>query len=149
MLIRKMILLFVCISFCQAVVGNAQTLQVITDLSTKHQNCLDSGKHMLTCSELYYSEMDSMLHLAYENLKSRLSENGKTEIKAEQIRWLQKRDEYHKQTIKRYQKYVKSGEWGPEMYLMIYNDDEAEFVKKRVVELIKRLNSGCINRTMN
>jgi len=146
MLIQRINLLLACILFCRTVTVNAQTLETITDLSNKHQICLDSGTHMLYCSRRYYTEMDSMLNLVYRNLRTRLSEKRKTELKTEQIKWLHKRDEDHKHTVKTYEKYVKSGEWGPEMYLMIYYDHDAEFIRKRVVELINRLNTTGVNK---
>lgn len=117
--------------------SNAQTLESVNKLADNHQKCLDAGVNMQGCSKLFYHEMDSLLNLAYFNLKNRLTESEKPSLKKEQRLWLKKRDRYFEDQEKTFQKNFKSGEWGSDMFVTVYYND-AQFVRKRVVELIKR-----------
>jgi uncharacterized protein YecT (DUF1311 family) len=118
--------------------GYAQSLKTIEELERKHQACLDSGINMFGCSKRFYFQMDSMLNIAYNALRSALPPEGKAALKEEQLAWLKKRDIYFKKQNASYRKNVKSGEWGPDMYMVVY-DMDAEFVKERTINLFKRI----------
>ena len=111
---------------------------VIERLSEKHQTCLDSGINMLGCSRKFYFEMDSMLNVVYKDYKSTLNEIEKENLKKEQRDWLKKRDDFLAKENKEYQKNIDTQKWGPDMYMIVY-DNDANFVKKRIFELIDRM----------
>lgn len=118
--------------------ANCQSVKDIKKLEAANQRCLDSGMHMLHCSAYFNYEMDSMLNLVYEKLINSLDNNGKIFLKTEQKNWLKKRDSYFKKEDTGFNKRMKSGEDGPDMYMIVY-DDKADFVKRRVLQLIDRL----------
>jgi uncharacterized protein YecT (DUF1311 family) len=117
---------------------HAQNAKTIDEMSDKHQACLDSGINMLGCSSKFYIQMDSMLNVAYNNLKLKLIPPGRTNLKNDQLNWLHKRDVYFRNKDRIYREKFNKGEWGTDMAMINY-DDKAEFVKKRVLLLIKRL----------
>ncbi len=123
------------------IMSYAQTLSMISDLDRRHQNCLDKGQQMQSCSRLYYLQMDSVLNMAYNNLKLSLSSNDRLVLKKEEINWLKKRDKYFKNQVKEFQQKLKSGEWGPDMFMIVY-DNDAEFIKERNIVLINRISKA-------
>jgi uncharacterized protein YecT (DUF1311 family) len=131
----KKIILFtiITINFC----GHSQTLKKVTELENKHQDCLDSGIGMKNCSINFYSTSDSLLNIAYKNLKVKLNLTEQNALKTEQKIWLKKRDAYfvkaYKETINEYGNSPESND-----FKMIYFDMKSDFVIMRVKELIKR-----------
>jgi uncharacterized protein YecT (DUF1311 family) len=119
--------------------GQAQTVKTIEDMSHKHQACLDSGKDMLGCSRSFYSQMDSMITVVYDKLITVLNLTGKATLKKDQLDWLKKRDVFFKKQDKVFDDNYKKGKWGLEMQMVTY-DDKADFIKKRILLLIRRLN---------
>lgn len=120
------------------VTGQAQTISTINVLAEKHQSCLDSGIDMLGCSKSYYFQMDSMLNVVYNKLRASLSQSEKDSLKKEQLNWLKKRDLYFEKQNKEFREKAQSGEWGSDMAMITY-DNQAEYVKDRVIILIKKL----------
>jgi len=120
---------------------NAQSLSIMSDLERQHQNCLDKGEDMLGCSRRYYLQMDSMLNMAYNNLRKKCSKQEKAKLKNEQISWLKKRDKYLKEQENEFQKEYKAKEWGSDMFMVVY-DSDAEFIKERTLVLIRRANKN-------
>ncbi len=116
---------------------SAQTLDEVSILEHKHQICLDKGADMLGCSVRYYAQMDSVLNLAYSNLRSKIPLKEKDAFKAEQRDWFKKRDKYFKEEETGFKKQAQKEEWGSDMYMILY-DKEADFVRRRVIELINR-----------
>ena len=57
---------------------------------------------MLNCSRAYYSQMDSLLNVVYNNIRRPLDLAEKSALKQEQIKWLHKRDAYFKKIDKEY-----------------------------------------------
>ncbi|MEP6676161.1 MAG: lysozyme inhibitor LprI family protein [Ferruginibacter sp.] len=136
MIIKQAVcILFLC-SVCFA--GSAQTVATVNDLAAKHQQCLDAGIDMTGCSRGFCAQMDSMLNVVYNNFRTKLNVSGKEVLKKEQIAWLKKRDAYYKNQDKIYQDNIKSKKWGPDMQMVTY-DDKADFIKARVLALIKRM----------
>jgi uncharacterized protein YecT (DUF1311 family) len=82
--------------------SQAQTLRDLTTIDKKYQTCLDKGTNMLACSQLYYSQMDSLLNVTYNQLRRPLDQSGKAALKNEQLKWLGKRDVYFKKVEKEY-----------------------------------------------
>ena len=93
---------------------------------------------MLGCSKRYYYQMDSMLNVVYNKLKASLSQSKKDSLKKEQLNWLKKRDLYFEKQNKEFRYKFQSGEWGSDMAMITY-DNQAEYVKDRVIILIKKL----------
>jgi len=121
--------------------GQAQTLAELTNIDKKYKACLDKGANMLHCSQLYYKQMDSLLNVTYNNLRKPLGQSGKTALKNEQIKWLEKRDAYFKQIDKEYAAENSNGFAGNDSR-MIAIDEKARFVRTRVEELIIKLGNG-------
>jgi uncharacterized protein YecT (DUF1311 family) len=117
---------------------NAQSIQDVDRLTKKNQVCLDSGIDMLGCSKKFFAQMDSVLNVAYKSLRNGLSEQKKAALKQEQLQWLKKRDAFFKKSNQEFQKKYSTGEWGSDMAMVTYGD-QADFVKQRVIQLIKRL----------
>lgn len=125
------ILLIVCM------VGRTQTVKTVEDMAIKHQACLDSEIDMLGCSKSFYLQMDSMLNVVYHQLRATLGEKQKQALKNQQFKWIKKRDTYFNKQDNTLQKKYEKGEWGRDMEMITY-DDKANFIKERVIVLIKR-----------
>ena len=74
----------------------SQTLEKVEKLENKYQECLDSGSDMKKCSFDFYTTSDSLLNVAYKNLKIKLNTSEQNNLKIEQQKWLKKRDVYFK-----------------------------------------------------
>lgn len=100
---------------------------------------MDAGIDMLGCVQHFYIQMDSMLNVVYNNSKAILNLSEKEAFKKEQLAWLKKRDVYFKKKDKIFQDNIKKGNGGQDMR-MINIDNKANYVKARVLVLIKKLN---------
>ena len=118
--------------------GLCQNQKTIEHMAKAHQDCLDTGHDMLGCSKHYYFQMDSMLTLVYKKLYSKLDKNGKTALQKDQANWVKKRDLYFEKQEKAFADKLKTGEWGADMEMIPYGND-GEFIKNRVLILIRRL----------
>jgi uncharacterized protein YecT (DUF1311 family) len=134
-LIKYTILFFI----TQFKIGNAQTIQTIELMSKKHQACLDSGVQMLKCSRSYYFQMDSTLNVVYNKLKIKLNTKERDSLKRDEIAWIKKKDIYFKKQNEIYNSKFEKGEWGSDMYMITY-DNDAEFIKARIIVLLNKLN---------
>lgn len=135
-MIRKFILVSLPLTILlSSGIANAQALKDITHLERQHQKCLDTGNDMMGCLSRHYHQMDSLLNVAYNNLRKQMAQPEKDKLKEEQLEWLKERDSYFSQQRKEYQ--AKAEEFGRDALLMVY-DNNTEFVKKRVVYLINR-----------
>jgi uncharacterized protein YecT (DUF1311 family) len=115
-------------------VSNSQTLKTIQTLEKQHQDCFDKGGFMLGCSIQFNKQMDSLLNVAYLKKRQSMNPAQKTAFKKEQQLWLQKRDAYIKKIT---QKTKKETDLIGNDLQMVITDQEADFVKERVLELIK------------
>jgi len=112
----------------------------ILDIQEKQQQTeLDKGKRMMSVEQQYEVTMDSMLNLVYKDLMHRLSDSEKNKLRTEQREWIKNRDV----VFKEYSKPLKEME---EEYGMVPMDERmflyskrASFIKKRVLELIDKL----------
>lgn len=114
-----------------------QTLESISVFEKQNQDCLDKGEDMMGCSALYENQMDSMLNLAYNNLRKTLSQTEQDSLKTEEVNWLKKRDKEFKKIAKEETEELGEGEDA----LMATYQDEGNFIKARVIVLVKRLNT--------
>lgn len=117
---------------------NSQTIKTIDSISNAFQKRLDTGVEMLKCTRDFYLQMDSMLNVVYNKLRTKLNTSEKDILKKEQLTWLKKRDVYFKKENQKFQQKFDSNEWGSDMYMIIY-EEEAEFVKGRTIVLLKRI----------
>ena len=132
-------LIFIII-FTFSISNYSQTLEVVTNLENKYQECLDNGNGMKECAEKFYSTSDSLLNIPYKNLKLKMNLTEQNSLRIEQRNWLKKRDTYFEKayddTIKDYGNFPESQD-----FKMILIDKQSDFVIKRVKELIKRRNN--------
>ncbi len=120
-------------------VGSSQTMDEIAKMKAQCQSCLDSGVDMQGCARKYCIEMYEIVDTAFNNLSEKLSQQERALLKTEQVKWLKKRKQFEKEEEKEFQKKYKTGEWGTDMFMIVYEND-AEYTRKRIVELIKRRN---------
>jgi uncharacterized protein YecT (DUF1311 family) len=112
-----------------------QTTITIDSLEESYQACLDKGINMLGCSKRYYNQMDSMLNLVYRKLCKKISPSQGSKLKSEQLKWLSTRDQYFKNIPLDEEEKALQGEDRK----MLVISKKADFVKERVLGLIKKL----------
>ena len=117
----------------------SQTLKKVIELETKYLECLDNGIGMKNCPINFYSTSDSLLNVAYKNLKIKMNVAEQNNLQIEQRKWLKKRDEYFKKAYVEAKK-ENSGETQGSDFTMFYFNKKSEFVIQRVKELINRIN---------
>ena len=117
--------------------GFSQTLKTVKELEKTNEKCLDNEANGLQCSTEYYKQMDLLLNKVYNKLRSGLTGDEKSKLKKEQQLWIKKRDQYSETLYSETKEELGTSEG--EDFKMILRHNEAEFVKKRVIELIKRL----------
>ncbi len=129
----RILAIFMLVSCAFSFSAKSQTKVVLDTLDNRHQQCLDSGYHMLDCSSHFYDEMDSMLNVVYKGIRSKLDNAGKEQLKSKQQAWLKQRDK-HFHVL--YSEAQASGVTGSDVH-MVYFNKAAYYVRKRVEELIK------------
>jgi len=137
--IKRINLLIISMLLFYGTACDAQTLDEIARMKQQCKSCLDSGVDMQGCARKYSIRMYEMVDTAYDNLSKKLSQKERASLKNDQMQWLQKRDKFEKEQVKEFQKKIKSEEWGYDMFMIVYEND-AEFTRKRVVDLIKMRN---------
>jgi len=117
---------------------NAQTMETVNKVKTSYQSCLNNGNGMKNCAIEYYNQSDSLLNVAYKNLKLKLSSKEQSRLKKEQLDWIKKRDLYFEKV---YSDTKKEGHFleGSSDFDMVVFDEKANYVFTRVKELIKRI----------
>ncbi|WP_281234145.1 lysozyme inhibitor LprI family protein [Flavobacterium gelatinilyticum] len=117
--------------------SNSQTLETVYKMKSDYQKCLDKGIDMRGCALDYYNQSDSLLNVAYKNLKTKISSKEQSKLKKEQLEWLKKRDQFFQKV---YSDTKKQGNFieGTQDFDMIIYDEQARFVFGRVKELIKK-----------
>ena len=113
----------------------AQTLNTVDSLEKSYHSCLDKGVNMINCSKIHYSQMDSLLNVVYQKLKKKLPASQFGNLRTSQLSWLSKRDRYFA-NIPLEPEEIALGGKDKEMVII---DKKAEFVRKRVVMLLKRV----------
>ena len=125
------LLLFVNKSYTQSV-----NMKKVESINVNYQKCLDSGVDMLGCSNKYFFFCDKLLNEVYQIIRQKLSEKEKTNLRNDQLKWLKERDLFFIKAVKIAKE---EAEDLPEEDLqMIYMDKKSEYVKERVVFLIKK-----------
>lgn len=134
MIQKSLLICFMVFSFnCEA-----QTMETVNKIQTSYQNCVNSGNGMKNCAIDYYNQSDSLLNVAYKNLKLKVSSKEQSKLKKEQLDWLKKRDQYFEKV---YTDTKKEGHFveGSSDFDMVVFDEKAKFVFIRVKDLIKRI----------
>ena len=124
-----LLIFFVLFGYCSF--GQTQKTMVI--LETSYQACLDKGINMLGCSQVYYQQMDSMLNLVYKKVRKTMTPCQISRLKIEQLKWLANRDKYFKNIVLNTEERLLDEEDKE----MVITDKKSDFVRERVVELIK------------
>jgi uncharacterized protein YecT (DUF1311 family) len=79
--LKKAILIsIITLNFC----GYSQTLNEVVKIEKDYQKCLDSGNGMMFCAMDFETKSDSLLNVAYKNLKSKLNTSEQNKLKSEQ-----------------------------------------------------------------
>ncbi|MBN9297398.1 MAG: DUF1311 domain-containing protein [Filimonas sp.] len=132
---RKII--FCLFSFiCTLTIVNAQiTTHTLDSINNSYQACLDKGQQMIKCTSNYYAVMDSLLNIVYNAVRRKMDSTGRNALKADQLKWLKQRDIFFAKKDAQFEQKTKSGEWGRDDRLIIY-DEKAIFVEKRVEYLM-------------
>ncbi len=121
------------------VFANSQVVKTLDSLERVEQNCLDKGIKMSTCTWVYYTQIDSLLNIEYARFKNQLTaDKAKTTLQSEQLKWLSSRDLYFQKLEKRFMSNRKSGEWGKDAIMFVWQE-KAAYVKKRVLAIAAKL----------
>jgi len=113
----------------------SQSINTMDSLENSYQSCLDRGQHMLNCSKVYYQQMDSMLNMVYKDLRKKMTPADASQLKNSQIQWLKQRDKYFGNIVLE----PEEKSLGKDDQEMVILDKKSEFVRDRVLELMKKL----------
>lgn len=136
---KKGLIIFLLLCF-YSMNGFAQSVHTVDSIETAYHNCLDKGTFMSDCSRKFHTQMDSMLNVAYRNLMQTCNEIEKANLIAEQKQWLIKRNVCFRKSLAKSGKELKEESITPQDNEMFRIDNDAYFVKKRVVQLLKAIN---------
>ena len=134
---RNHVLAAICCIVFSNVQSHAQTRKTIDSLTRIRQACLDTGERMPYCTYLFLTQMDSLLVIVYDRTYASLSPAGKHALEKEQREWMTKRAAYFVRQDTLFNRKVRSEEWGPDMRMITYSD-KADFLKQRILTLLKR-----------
>jgi uncharacterized protein YecT (DUF1311 family) len=115
---------------------NAQSLKTVEQIKAANQKCLDKGENMYECALEYYFQADSLLNVVYKKLRQTLNAEEQLKLKTVQLQWLKKRDKYFQKVITETKKECDEGSY---IFRTSVEQQEADYVIKRVIELINKL----------
>lgn len=122
-------MLFVLLFSCSSKKDYKKELE---SLDHNHQVCLDNGDQMLTCSQHYYLQLDSMTNLIYADLLNRASNEQKEQLMKDHNEWLKKKEmEFKKFNISNSEDFVFQDD------LMFIYEVKADFLYERAMKLIE------------
>lgn len=81
--------LLILITLCSFKNVHAQkevTPQLLEQLDSLHQNCLDKGKNMWNCADAFNKQVDSLLNIVYREIKSTTTAEKFQTLKKEQLK---------------------------------------------------------------
>lgn len=128
--IAVLITVFMILSFQ----GIGQVRPMVSDIKLiekRYQLCLVKEINMLSCSMEYYSDVDSCLTYAYDNLMKQLNAPEKAVLEREQLLWLKKRNSEFKAIDQANSLEGRDGQ-------MVRQTQKADFVKARAFDLIRK-----------
>ena len=135
-MLNKIILIIIISS---PLLGFSQTLKKVAEFQEKYQKCLNTGNGMKNCSIHFYTSSDSLLNVAYKNLKEKLNILEQNNLRTEQRKWLKKRDQNFKKAFIKAKEENSNATKGTD-FPMFYFDKKSWIVIKRVKELIIKRN---------
>lgn len=103
----------------------------LKEIKSENQLCLDNGDKMFSCSFEYLKKSDNLLNLVYNSLRKALTENEKIVLKAEQIKWISKKEKEFENIDN-----LNSGLGNGLDDKMFKNQQKAEFIIPRIEYLI-------------
>lgn len=120
----------------------AQTLKNVEEINHWAQLQFDKRINMLSTQYDRYNQLDSLLNVVYKKLMNNLPAKDATTLRLQQREWLKNRDTYYNKLIKVTENEVDvpKKDWRATERL-IYNSYQKDFLEKRVVALIKQLQS--------
>jgi len=136
MSINKLYSLIVFLIFFSNSNCQSTNLKKVESIEYYYQKCLDQGTDMLGCSDKYYFFCDKLLNEVYQTIKTKLNQKDKKLLKIEQLKWIKKRDLYFKKAY--FEAKDEAENLSTEDLQMIFIDKKADYVKERVVFLIKK-----------
>lgn len=130
-------LLMLCLPLCMCLNVFAQSGKTAVDtLEMRYQHCLNEGNNIYNCALQYYEQMDSLLNKVYRQLCSDMDNNRRQSLQVSQQIWKEKKEAYFKDIDGRVQKKRVRTPSGLDDD-MIVTDNKAEYLKIRVIELLK------------
>jgi uncharacterized protein YecT (DUF1311 family) len=113
--------------------------KVLSELEIKHQQELDKGESMMQIESEYGNKMDSMLNVVYKDLLSKTEESQKEKIRIKQREWIKERDSVFQEIWRPLNSMIEMNGFAPQDERMFVYSQEAKFIRKRVNELINKL----------
>ncbi len=137
MRILNFLLLSVLLFLCNIHV-HAQLSKSIDEIEVQYKDCQRAKPDSTVCSRLYLSQIDSMLTVVFEKLKSQLSSEEKLSLLKDQASWSEKKGKFFKKEDENFVYNLKEGIWTKDMIRFSYQAKTA-FVLKRIKTLLKQL----------
>ena len=137
--VMKQLLVFISLIILSGCKSRTNYSEVVNRLEKQHQECLDKGEDMLGCSRIFYSQMDSMLNVVYEDLMGRLDKIEKNSLREEEKQWIKQRDIEFRKITRELRESIDQVGFVPQDNNMMAYDEQADLVKKRIRQLIDKL----------
>jgi uncharacterized protein YecT (DUF1311 family) len=103
-----------------------------------YKDCLKAKVDTSNCGKTFLHQMDSMLNVVYEKVRIQLSTPDVIVYMKEQQNWVKKKDTFFKKQDENFVYNLQEGIWLSSMIWLVY-ENKADFIKKRVVSLAKKL----------
>lgn len=138
MKILTYLLLVALIFGCSSSISNSYR-KTLDSLEKQHQTELDKGERMMLVEQEYGITMDSMLNVVYKDLMLKLNDSEKKNLRTAQREWIKKRDIEFEELWKPLNEMTTEIGFAPQDGRMIVYSQEANYIKKRVLELVDKL----------
>lgn len=110
----------------------------IESLEKQQQTELDKGERMMLVEQEYEITMDSMLNVVYKDLMLKLNDVEKKNLRTEQREWIKQRDIEFVELWEPINEMTTEIGFIPEDARMIVYSQKANYIKKRVLELVDK-----------
>lgn len=122
-------------------IGNisvAQTSIVINQMELQHKECLKIKPDSSNCSKLFLQQMDSMVSVVFNEVKTQIASDQKSDIIKDQMSWSKKKADFFKIQDETFVYNLKEEIWKKDMIRITYQQ-KAEFLLKRIKFLLKKI----------
>ncbi len=116
----------------------AQTAIVINDMELQHKDCLKIKPDSSNCSKIFLQQMDSMLSVVFNEVKTQIASEQKADVIKDQMSWSKKKAEFFKVQDETFVYNLKEEIWKKDMIRITYQQ-KAEFLLKRIKFLLKKI----------